>query len=125
MTFWKSLGGFILDRACKARLDEIAKDASKSAQDARQALSKADASVMMVKELRKQLSACMAIDVGFKDSGKIIILSRVQNQDRVKILNVKPDMTVNEYRSLITGLQEQYGAEPIIIDDGQLGYERR
>jgi len=116
MGLWKTLGGFLLNRACKAKLEEIAKDASRGAKDASQALAKADASVAMVRELRKQMSACMAIDVGFKDTGKVIILSRVQGQDRVRIVNVKPEMSVHEYKNLIESLESMYGADPIYVD---------
>lgn len=116
VNFWVKLAGNVLRQVVKPELEQIAKDMRKAVADAKQALAKADASVAMVKELRRQMSAVMAIDVGMHEAGKIIIMSRVQNQDRVKIVDVKPKMTVAEYRQLVESLESEYGASPTWVD---------
>ena len=116
MGLFVTLAGNILRQVVKPELEQIAKDLKGALDKATKAMAKADAAVVMVKELRKQMSAVMAIDVGLKEAGKVIILSRVQGQDRVKIIDVKPQMTIQEYRQLVESLQAEYGAQPVWVD---------
>lgn len=119
MGFWTKLVGNVLRQVVKPELELIAKDVGDAVRKAAHAVAKADAAVTMVKELRKHMSAAMAIDVGFKEAGKVIILSRVQGQDRVRIVDVKPKMTVQEYKQLIESLESEYGVAPTWVDAPQ------
>jgi len=116
MRFWFSLAGGLLRQVVKPELDAIAKNVGDAIRQATQAYEHAGAAISAVKELRQQMSACIAIDVGFKEGGKVILLSRVQGQDRVRIVNVKPELTLLEYKRLIDTLERDYGARPTWID---------
>lgn len=77
-----------------------------------------------VRKLREQLSACQALDVGLHgDGGKAIVMTRVNGQDRVKIVDIAPNVTLEQYRQIVEGLQATYGAPPRWIDKpaGQSG----
>ena len=76
----------------------------------------AQAALSMVRELRKQMSAALAIDYSLKSTGKIIIMTRVNGRDHVRILDTKPDMAFAEYRDLVESLQKEYGASLIWVD---------
>jgi len=99
---------------------ELAMQAQTGLQKAQEALRAAEAAVAEVRELRRHLTALQALDVGFKESGKVIILVRVGEQDHVRFLDIKPQMRPEEYRDLIEGLKSQFGVgNPVWIDTPQ------
>lgn len=116
MGLFANLARQILVQVVKPELDRIAADIKDALGKATKAENKAEAALAMVRELRRQMSAALAIDVGLKESGKIIILSRVNGQDRVKILDTKPRMTIPEYRQLVESLEKEYGAQTVWVD---------
>ncbi|UCF48536.1 MAG: hypothetical protein JSU89_15450 [Myxococcales bacterium] len=77
---------------------------------ATQALGNAVSAVEEVKRLRKQLSAVMAIDVDLHDGGKAVLLTRVNGEDRCKIIPIEPDLTMEQYRAFVKSIEETYGA---------------
>lgn len=59
--------------------------------------------------LEERLAALQALDVSFRHSGKLVILSRVGKQDFCKILDIRPDMTMMDIRELTEIVKERYG----------------
>lgn len=116
MGFMGDLAKQILLRVVKPEMEQIAKDVKEAVAQTHKAASKAEAAVTMVKELRRQMSAAMAIDVGLREAGKVIILTRINGQDRVKIVDTKPQMTLAEYRQLVESLESEYGAKATWVD---------
>ena len=81
------------------------------------ACKRAQNAVDEVKSLRKQMAAAQALDVGFQESGKLIVLSRIGDQDRVKIIDIKPTLTLAEYRTLVDRIKEDFGVgDPNWVD---------
>lgn len=72
-----------------------------------------------VKGLRKQLSAVMAIDVDLHDGGKVVLLSRVNGQDRCKIIGIERDLTAEQYRDFVQSVEKTYGARARWADTPQ------
>lgn len=121
MGFWKTLAGSIVRDVVKPELEAIAKDfmvrIDAVGKSADVACFKAQAAVDEVKTLRKQMAALMALDVSFKEAGKVILLTRIGDQDRVKILDVKPEMTALEYKTLVERLKVDFGVgDPVWVD---------
>jgi len=116
MGFFGNLARQILVQVVKPELESIATDIKAALSKADKAEATAQASLAQVRELRRQMSAALAIDVGIKESGKVIILTRINGQDRVKILDTKPHMTIAEYRGLVESLEAEYGAKPNWVD---------
>jgi len=69
-----------------------------------------------VKRLRGQLSALQALDVDLHHYGHAVIITRVGGADRVKIVDIASDLTVAQYRDLITGLERDFGARLSHVD---------
>ena len=67
--------------------------------------------------LKNRFTSLIAVDWGFKKSGKIILLTRMNGKDRVKIIDCKPGMSREEYNLTIRELEEKYGAQ-LEWDDG-------
>lgn len=116
MGFFGNLARQILVQVVKPELERIAVDIKEAVTKATKAEHKADAAMVMVRELRRQMSAALALDVGLKEAGKVIIMSRVNGQDRVKIVDTKPQMTLAEYRQLVESLESEYGAKTVWVD---------
>ena len=116
MGFFGTLAREILVQVVKPELERIAVDIKDAVAQAAKAQATAQASLAQVRELRRQMSAALAIDIGLKESGKVIILSRVNGQDRVKILDTKPAMTLSEYRGLVESLEAEYGVKANWVD---------
>lgn len=79
----------------------------------------AELAVGEVKALRKQLSAVMAIDVDLHEGGKVVLLSRVNGQDRCKIIPIERDLTAEQYRDFVKGVEATYGARARWADTPQ------
>lgn len=63
-----------------------------------------------------KLQAIQAIDFGFKEDGKIIIVARVGGHDHVKVVDVPRNWTLPEYRHLVERLEQEYGARASFYD---------
>jgi len=101
-----------VDRIAKSVLDRVTKlEASLLAAE-----TNSSAAVSEVRSLRKQLTALQAIDANFKGTGKVVLLARVNGQDRVKIIDIKADMAIEDYKALITSLEREYGANVVFFD---------
>ena len=116
MGFFGTLARQILVQVVKPELERIATDIKDALTKAGKAEASAQAATAMVRELRKQMSAALAIDVTLKETGKVIIMTRIGGQDRVRIIDTKPMMTVREYRQLVESLEAQYGAKTVWVD---------
>ena len=116
MGFFGTLARQILVQVVKPELERIGADIKAAVAQAAKAQATAQASLAQVRELRRQMSAALAIDIGLKESGKVIILSRINGQDRVKILDTKPTMTLAEYRGLVESLEAEYGVKANWVD---------
>lgn len=119
MGFFGTLARQILVQVVKPELERIATDIKDALTKAGKAEASAQAATAMVRELRKQMSAALAIDVTLKETGKVIIMTRIGGQDRVKIIDTKPAMTVREYRQLVESLEAEYGAKTVWVDGPQ------
>ena len=116
MGFFGTLARQILVQVVKPELERIATDIKDALAKAGKAEASAQAASTMVRELRKQMSAALAIDVTLKETGKVIVMTRIGGQDRVKIIDTKPMMTVREYRQLVESLEVEYGAKTVWVD---------
>jgi len=116
MGFFGTLARQILVQVVKPELERIAVDIKAAVAEARKAHNTAQASLSQVRELRRQMSAALAIDIGIKESGKVIILTRINGQDRVKIVDTKPTMTILEYKRLVESLEREFGAGVTWVD---------
>jgi len=132
MVFWKTLASGIIRDVVRPEVEALTVSLVGKLADAvlqvDKAIQRADAAVAEVQALRKQMSALMALDVGFKDAGKVILLTRIGDQDRVKIIDVKPSLTPLEYKALVDRLQAEYGVvaptwvdKPVGMDDVLVG----
>lgn len=74
------------------------------------------ASAVSVKKLTEQLQAIQAIDVDFRDTGKVIVICRIGETDYVKIIDCKPHWRMHEYRNLVRSVEHLYGARPAYFD---------
>lgn len=119
MGFFGTLARQILVQVVKPELERIATDIKDALTKAGKAEASAQAATAMVRELRKQMSAALAIDVTLKETGKVIVMTRIGGQDRVKIIDTKPAMTVREYRQLVESLEAEYGAKTVWVDGPQ------
>lgn len=75
-------------------------------------------------QLLKRYNALIAIDWHFHESGKLILLTKVNGRDRVKIFNIDPSMSSQAYGELVFGIEQKYGvklthfdAPPRVKDD--------
>jgi hypothetical protein len=74
------------------------------------------------RNLSSLLHAGVAIDVGLKDAGWLILCCRVAGHDRVQIQNLKPEMTMKEYKELIERLS--YDCQHVAYIDAPHGMEQ-
>ena len=81
----------------------------------------AEALSRTVKDTHQMLHAGVAVDVGLRDRGWLILCCRVDGRDRVMIQNLKPDMTLSEYRDLVKKLS--YDFQHVAYIDAPYGYE--
>ena len=81
-----------------------------------QAVGHAQSALAEVKRLRSQMSALQAIDVDLHHYGKAVIITRVEGGDRVKIVDIAPDMTLEQYRALVQDIVERFGARVSHVD---------
>jgi hypothetical protein len=88
----------------------------RAAQMGGKAIEQSNVAIAEVRELRSQLSALLALDVDLKGQGKAIILTRVQGQDRCKIIDLPREMTLADYKNTVDGLKSMYGAELKFVD---------
>ena len=123
MSFLSSLARQILVQVVKPELERIAADIKAAGVEAHKAHTTAQASLVQVRELKRQMSAALAIDIGIKEAGKVIILTRINGQDRVKIVDTKPQMTIPEYKRLVESLEKEYGATATWVDGPQAAVE--
>lgn len=63
-----------------------------------------------------QLKALQAIDCNWRDQGKIIIMFHLGDKDIVKIIDVKRQTTMQDYRRLSRQLEGEYGVAPKYVD---------
>lgn len=121
MGFWRTLAVNIVRDVVGPELNALRKDLGERLADvaskANRALQAAEAAVDEVRTLRKQMATAMALDVGFKETGKLILLTRIGDQDRVKILDMKPTMTSTEYKAIVERLKADFGmGDPVWVD---------
>lgn len=121
MGFWRTLAGNIVRGVVKPELESFTKDIMAKVTDAvgmaHKAVQAAEAAVAEVRALRAQMSALMALDVGFKGAGKVILLTRIGDQDRIKIIDIKPQLTALEYKALVDKLKLEFGVgDPVWVD---------
>lgn len=124
MGFWKDwarsvVKGVILEVA--PELDGLARNltskAGEAMEQASRALRAAEAAVTEVRELRRQMAAAQALDIGFKENGKVVILTRINDRDIVKFIDIKPEMTATEYKDLVERLKHDFGlGDPVWVD---------
>ena len=66
--------------------------------------------------LPNQLKALQALDVGFQQTGKIIIIAHVGGQDYVKIIDIPSRLTLVEWKSTVNEIEARYGAKARYAD---------
>ena len=74
-----------------------------------------------VRVLNELLHAGVAIDVGLRDRGWLILCCRVGGQDRVMIQHLNPEMTPEDYKVLVKKLS--YDFQHVAYIDAPHGYE--
>ena len=73
------------------------------------------------KATSNKLAALLALDVGFKDAGKVVLIARVNGRDLVKILDCPPNWSMEEYERVCYEFKVRYGARPS-FQDAPRGY---
>ena len=68
-----------------------------------------------------QLKALQAIDAGWHDAGKIIIMFHLDGKDIVKIIDVERKTTMQDYIKLSKTLEQEYGTPPKYYDGHHKG----
>jgi len=86
------------------------------------ALTEARGAMKFVTALRKELASLQALDMGFRETGKIIVIARVNNRDIVKIIDCPRNMAQNEYKAMVEMLERMYGAK-LAYSDTPLGVD--
>ena len=72
-----------------------------------------------------QLQALQALDVPYgRDMGKLIIISRIDGRDVVKIIDIAQNFPLREFKDLVTRTEEMYGAKPKFVDEPHGGFFR-
>jgi hypothetical protein len=74
------------------------------------------------RSLSSLLHAGVAIDVGLKDKGWLILCCRVGGHDMVQIQNLRPEMTMKEYQELVKRLS--YDCQHVAYIDAPHGMEQ-
>jgi hypothetical protein len=69
-----------------------------------------------VLSLPEKIAALQAVDIGFRETGKIIIIARVAGRDIVTIVDIKPETTMKEYQRICAEIKENYGARITFVD---------
>lgn len=69
-----------------------------------------------VRLLQRQLTSLQAIDQTWHEGGKIIVLAHVGEKDYIKIIQMKPKVTIQEYQEMVKHLEALYGARAVFID---------
>ena len=116
MELWLKLASDLLKAIAKPALQELDKRIAEALTIAKEALANSSLTISEVKNLKSQMSIAMAIDTSLKGQGKVIILTRVNEIDKVKIIDTKPNMTIAEYKELIESLEAQYGNNMVWVD---------
>ena len=66
--------------------------------------------------LEQNLKALQAIDAGWKERGKIVIVAHVGDRDIIKIIDTKAELTLMEYKAMSERLEAEYGARATFFD---------
>ena len=66
--------------------------------------------------LERNIKALQAIDVGWKERGKIIIIAHVGDQDIIKIIDTKAELPLMGYKAMSERLEAEYGARVAFFD---------
>ena len=69
-----------------------------------------------VLSLPEKIAALQAVDIGFRETGKVIIIARVAGRDIVKIIDIQPETTMKEYQEICAEIKERYGARVTFVD---------
>lgn len=75
-------------------------------------------SLYALERLEDRIAALQAIDVHFRDTGKIIVICRVDSRDLVRIIDIPAHSTAQHYREMIARIEDLYGARPGFVDAG-------
>lgn len=115
MGFWHNLASKIVTHVIKPELVALK---SELMEKVTEAITKANAAVQEVKDLRRQLASLQALDIGYHEKGKIIVLANINGKDRVKVIETRLTMTIDEYKDLAESVKDQYGAQVAYVDSG-------
>jgi hypothetical protein len=63
-----------------------------------------------------QVKSVMALDVGYKGEGWLVLITKVNGTDRVCLKRIKPDMSLREYKFLVDQLRQDYGGVLTHVD---------
>jgi hypothetical protein len=72
----------------------------------------ANAEQSIQKKLRSSIAGLQAIDCCFNETGKVILVARIGKRDIVKIVDCKPEFTMEEYKRLVRDIELSYGVRP-------------
>ena len=113
----RKIGSRIIRNVLAPELAKIRADIRAVADDLLNATTQSRAAVEQVKKLTRQLQTAQALDVDpLGESGKLILLVRVNGRDMVKIINIPADWTPRQYKELAEKMRDDYGANPSWVD---------
>ncbi len=66
--------------------------------------------------IREQMAALQAVDLGFRDGGKIVLVARIGEKHIVRVYDIRPLADLMEYRKLSDEITARFGVTGVIID---------
>ena len=69
-----------------------------------------------VAKLQEQLKSLQAIDYGWLERGKVIVLAHVGDRDYIEVVDLPRKLTITEYKDLIESVKHKYGAHVRFVD---------
>lgn len=67
-------------------------------------------------QILEKVAALQALDVSFRDTGKIILIARVNQRDYVQIIDIPAEMTLAEWKERTQFLAQRFGAKVRWVD---------
>lgn len=68
------------------------------------------------KLIQNQFAALQVLDVDYQGTGKIIIITSIGKEDKIKIINIKRHMYQKEWIDMVNKLTQTFGASPVYLD---------
>ena len=72
--------------------------------------------IVRMNRLERGMKALQALDVGWKERSKIVIIASIGGKDIVKIIDINRDISLSEYIKLSKELEEKFSIRTTFVD---------